>query len=144
MKAEMILESLRSQGAEVWLDGDRLRLRAPEALLTETMRATVAALKGDIVRLLSKPTAAPRSEVPPAESPKRPVNTRGYAEPEGLEHLRRLCPNLWTVVKVGERTGLLWGVHARGAVVSFDPKGPLYTLDAAEVEPLAKESEEEA
>lgn len=56
--------------------------------------------------------------------------------PSSLEGLRRFAPSLWNTVRtVDGRIGVLWGVHARGVVVSFDPATPLLTLDPADLLP---------
>lgn len=57
--------------------------------------------------------------------------------PTSLDALRKLCPLIWRdVVTADGRRGLLWSLSPYGVVVSFGPKGPLYTLDASDVEPV--------
>ena len=51
-----------------------------------------------------------------------------------LEGLRKFAPNLWQLVRIKDGTiGLLWGVHARGIVVSLGPKAGLLTLNPEDV-----------
>lgn len=67
-----LLNQLRAAGVRVWVDGDRLKLDAPAGVLTEQMRADLAAAKGEIFSLLSSPTARAGSAV-------RPIVVRAHA-----------------------------------------------------------------
>lgn len=60
MTAEAILEHLRSLGARVFLVGDKLRVEAPAGVLTDDLKAALAAHKADLVRLLR-----PAPDLPP-------------------------------------------------------------------------------
>lgn len=61
--------------------------------------------------------------------------------PTSLEALRKLCPLMWRdVVTSDGKRGLLWSISPHGAVVSFGPGQPLYTLDPCEVEPVQAQS----
>jgi hypothetical protein len=50
----MLLATLQQRGVELWMDAGRLRYRAPTGLLTAEDKVALAAVKEDIVRLLSQ------------------------------------------------------------------------------------------
>lgn len=51
-----------------------------------------------------------------------------------LEGLRQWLPALWGTVQLADgTTGILWGVTARGVMVSRTPKGPIVCYPAEEV-----------
>jgi len=52
MKAIELLTSLRQSGVKVWIDGDHLRYRAPEGVLTASTRSQLAEHKREIMALL--------------------------------------------------------------------------------------------
>ncbi len=58
-----LLSRLRARGVDVWLDGARLRYRAPPGALTEALRGELAQRKAEIVAFLGQGTA-PREEGP--------------------------------------------------------------------------------
>jgi hypothetical protein len=140
VKAAALVERLRAQGAELWAEGDRLRFRIPGQVLTDDLKAELSARKTELLALLSGSAGEQGAgeSLTKGSSP-RPAreNTRCLREPapDALEALRKLCPALWREVKTRDgRVAILWGVSAHGAAVSFDPRGPVYTLSALDVE----------
>ncbi|MGI8924870.1 MAG: hypothetical protein ACR2HJ_12745 [Fimbriimonadales bacterium] len=109
MSVERLIDRLQRQGYRFSLDGERVFIR-PE--LTEDALQLLREHKPEVVRVLQR---------------KRRF---GKAAPDTLEELRKYCPKLFDVVRLQDgREGLLWGVTARGLIVSFDPSGVLYTVD---------------
>lgn len=56
MTAGELVSRLRNENVELWLDGDRLRFRAPEGALTAAWREAIAARRGEIIAALRSPT----------------------------------------------------------------------------------------
>ena len=52
MNAPSVLLALVEAGVVLWLDGDRLRFRAPEGVLDEARRAQVASCRSPLVALV--------------------------------------------------------------------------------------------
>jgi hypothetical protein len=48
-----LLRSLYRQGANVRVDGEALRVRAPAGVITEAIREEITALKPDLIKVLS-------------------------------------------------------------------------------------------
>lgn len=64
MNALEILADLRRAGATVTIAGDKLRLEAPQGVLTNELKQRLATQKSEIIRLLTETTASYR-EGPP-------------------------------------------------------------------------------
>jgi hypothetical protein len=62
-----VLDELTAAGVELYLDGDRLRFRAPPGVMTEARRAQVAAHRAALIAVLM---AAPLSTLAPALTPR--------------------------------------------------------------------------
>lgn len=67
------LRQLRMQGVRVWADGDRLRVDAPQSVLTPEVRTELAARKAEIRELLEATAARRSSLVPIHPSGSRPA-----------------------------------------------------------------------
>jgi aspartate racemase len=59
------LSYLRGLDIRVWVEGDKLRFRAPESALTPSLRAELGKRKADIIEFLSQTTDDVISEAPP-------------------------------------------------------------------------------
>jgi hypothetical protein len=116
---ELMIEA-ESLGIKLFIEGGRLGCR-PKA--PEEFRAKIIAHKDALFELV----------------------LAGERPPEGVDSidaLRRFLPGLWKLVKISDgRVGLLWGVHARGVVVSLGPKMGLLTLDPDKVTILSQHGE---
>ena len=65
MTAAALVKDLRKLGVELWAEGDRLRYRAPNGVLTEIHRRAVAERKSEILELLANPNGfVERSSLP--------------------------------------------------------------------------------
>lgn len=53
MTATELLRSLYRQGANVRVDGEALRVRAPAGVITEAIREEITALKPELLKVLS-------------------------------------------------------------------------------------------
>jgi hypothetical protein len=59
-----------------------------------------------------------------------------------IVELRRLTPGLLRSVKTKDgRRGVLWGVHARGVIVSFGSGRPLLTLEPTSISMICGEND---
>lgn len=113
MTAAEILKATRARGVALVVVEETIHA-TPAGVLDDELKARIREHKGELVKMLSRPTP-----------------------PTNLDALRRLCPLMWRdVVTADGRRGLLWALSPYGAVVSFGPGEPLYTLDPCEVEPL--------
>ena len=113
MNALDILRAVKAQGVELVIVDGRIRA-TPPGLLDDALKSAIRDRKADLVRVIGR-----------------------RAPPTNLDALRRLCPLRWRDVKTADgRRGLLWALSPYGAVVSFGPGEPLYTLDPCEVEPV--------
>jgi len=65
MTAAEILSHVRSLGAKLWVEGDRLRFSAPEGALTAALRGQLAEHKQDIIAFLRRAKAAAARKAPP-------------------------------------------------------------------------------
>jgi amino acid adenylation domain-containing protein len=61
-----LLETLSSQGVELWVEGGRLRFRAPKGALTPALRASMTENKDDLVMLLREQASQSITELPMA------------------------------------------------------------------------------
>ena len=52
MTASELLDHVRKQGVRLWVDSGQVRYRAPRDVLTEALRAQLAAHKSEILALL--------------------------------------------------------------------------------------------
>jgi hypothetical protein len=55
-----LLARLRALDVKVWVEGDRLRCSAPRGILTDTLRAELAARKGELLQRLAATDDTPR------------------------------------------------------------------------------------
>ncbi|MDB9520160.1 amino acid adenylation domain-containing protein [Roseofilum reptotaenium CS-1145] len=51
---DQFLSELRELGVKVWVEGEKLRCRAPEGVLTPSMRGTLSERKAEIIRFLNQ------------------------------------------------------------------------------------------
>lgn len=105
MSAEAVLVALRQAGAELWVEGDRLRVRAPKGRLAPELRRELEAHRSAIIELLreDKP-AVPTAAVPPQKAHALPVSTEAPTHARGAsESIRALRPGdrVWTLVGPG-------------------------------------------
>ena len=56
MTAVELMTNLRNENVELWRDGERLRFRAPEGVLTPTRREAIVAWRDEIIVALRQPT----------------------------------------------------------------------------------------
>jgi hypothetical protein len=125
-----LLQRLREMGGTLRVEEGRLLLDAPKGALDRALLEEIRLHKAELIRLLT--TGEPRS---PAPIPLKRWDPD--APPEGLSDLRRLCPSLWHVAQTPRgRRALIWGVTARGVIVSFAPNEPLMTIGSLGVELL--------
>ena len=68
MTALEIVRHLRQRGVTLWLEGERLRYRAPKGVLTPSLRAELLANKPQIMDLLRAPERIPREGLLPLSS----------------------------------------------------------------------------
>ena len=61
--AQALLTTLEQRGVMVWVEEGQLHYRAPVGVMTTDDRTTLAAVKGDMIRLLSGSTGGTRSGV---------------------------------------------------------------------------------
>lgn len=116
-RAERIVRELERQDFSLWPEGEQLCIRP--ARLPSAIEPELRAYRDAVYELVRA-----RAEKPPLGA-------------DSLLALRRFAPHLWRLVRTKDgKVGLLWGVHARGVAVSFGPGSTIYTLDAAEVEPV--------
>ncbi|OAD21961.1 NcpA, partial [Candidatus Thiomargarita nelsonii] len=53
------IEELSTQGVELWADGDRLRYRSPQHVLTQALSTSIKQNKAEILQLLRDRAEAP-------------------------------------------------------------------------------------
>ena len=87
------LSFLRSQDIRVWLEGEKLRFRAPENALTPELRAEMSERKADILSFLSQVTDNAVKETPPIVPLPRDRNYPLSFSQERLWFLDQLDPN---------------------------------------------------
>src|SRR3569832_2097129 len=105
MDIEQFLGKLAALDVKVWLDGDKLRLNAPDGVVTPELRAELAARKADIVAFLSQAASAPSKGIAPADRTARIPLTLGQ---ERIWSLAKIDPsssvyNVPTVFRVQGR-----------------------------------------
>jgi hypothetical protein len=126
LSTEALIERARSQGVELWVEGNRLRFRASPGALTPAMRSEIEARKVEVVALLGARAFRPR------------VDDDTWAA------MRRVAPHLGEVAEVGTVRGVLWGLTPRGAILD---SGVLRTVDFKTIrfttEPGGKANERE-
>lgn len=61
MNTAEFMESLRQRGVDLWLEGDRLRYRAPRAVLTPELLDELKTRKDEMIAALKQPVAYPLS-----------------------------------------------------------------------------------
>ena len=61
-----LLDALTARGVRLWVDGDRLRYRAPEGLMTPELRTQLAREKARLIDLLSRVVLGPAGSMPRA------------------------------------------------------------------------------
>jgi len=54
------IEELSTQGVELWVDGDRLRYRSPQHVLTQALLTSIKQNKAEILQLLRDRAVAPK------------------------------------------------------------------------------------
>jgi Condensation domain/TubC N-terminal docking domain len=59
-----LLQDLADRGIELWVEGERLRFRAPEGALTEALRQTLASRKAEVIAALREDLAGGASSHP--------------------------------------------------------------------------------
>src|ERR1043165_4542536 len=87
------LSFLRSQDIRVWLEGEKLRFRAPENAVTPELRAEMSERKADILSFLSQVTDNAVKETPPIVPLPRDRNYPLSFSQERLWFLDQLDPN---------------------------------------------------
>ena len=105
MDIEQFIGKLAALDVKVWLDGDKLRLNAPDGVVTPELRAELAARKADIVAFLSQAASAPSKGIAPADRTARIPLTLGQ---ERIWSLAKIDPsssvyNVPTVFRVQGR-----------------------------------------
>ncbi|MFB0852719.1 TubC N-terminal docking domain-related protein [Mycobacterium avium subsp. paratuberculosis] len=61
MTAAELVDHLRGIGVQLWADGENLRYRAPQQVLTADLKAQLAAVKTDVITLLAEETTLLRA-----------------------------------------------------------------------------------
>jgi thioesterase domain-containing protein/acyl carrier protein len=92
MNLEQLLAELSQRGVKLWLDGDRLGIRAPKGVLTPELKDALSQNKADILVFLQKANAAANSQLPPLVTlPREGVLPLSLAQ-ERLWSLEQLTP----------------------------------------------------
>ena len=120
--AQELLLSLAQRGVTVWVDAGRLRYRAPADVLTTDDKTTLAAVKEDVVRLLSQTTPADNS-LPTEPGTLGVCVHRAHFVPtvtEGPTRQCQRCPHVWQVPcacgTASWKPTASWGTDGAGVV----------------------------
>lgn len=109
MKLDELLGELSVRGYRLRVVDQRLQI-APPTVPPDLLRQ-VRAHKEDLIRYLDQ----------------RP-------KPDSLEELRRFAPSIWRLARISDgRRGIIWGVTARGVLVSLGVAAPILTLNPDDV-----------
>ncbi len=94
MSAEAVLAALRQAGAELWVEGNRLRVRAPKGRLAPELRRELEAHRSAIVELLRGDNpAAPAAAALPQDAHVPTASTEALADArEASEPIQALQP----------------------------------------------------
>ncbi len=92
MNLDRLLDNLSQLGVKLWLDGDRLGIRAPKGVLTPELKEALTQNKENILAFLQKANAAANAQLPPlAALPRHGALPVSLAQ-ERLWSLEQLTP----------------------------------------------------
>ena len=94
MTTLQFLNELRKKGIRVWLDGEKLRFRATEELMTHELRGELAERKAEIIQFLERFKDDPRADMPPIKLARRDRTLPLSFSQEQLWFLDQLDPGV--------------------------------------------------
>jgi hypothetical protein len=74
MSASALLANLEGRGVKVWADGDRIKMRAADGVITDADRDQVKAIKAELLALLNRPRLGTLRCPIPIRKRSRPTN----------------------------------------------------------------------
>lgn len=92
MNLEQLLAELSQRGVKLWLDGDRLGIRAPKGVLTPELKEALSQNKADILAFLQKANTAANTQLPPLVALPREGTLPLSLAQERLWSLEQLTP----------------------------------------------------
>jgi thioesterase domain-containing protein/acyl carrier protein len=109
MTLDELFAELSQRGVKLWVDGERLGIRAPKGVLTTELRDSLAERKAEILAFLQQANAATNTQLPPLLPVTRDGNLPLSLAQERLWFLEQLTPgtSVYNLVLAFRLTGSL-------------------------------------